>query len=313
MTGSTSTENARVGLELIARRDGTLAIVAMDQRNTLRRMLKEIGRPETEPEMCSFKVDVTASLSPLASAVLLDPDYGVPAVRASGAMAEGCATLIASEPSERESWKGEPRVSYDAKRNASWVRSLGGDALKLLVYLRPDRPTRPGEPDLLGEAVEAVRAVVEDCASEKMASVVETLLYQLPGEQPLDAGRRAALIIESARILTETRPDLLKLEYPGDAASCRALSDVLTVPWAVLSSGMAFPAFLEALATACDEGGASGFIAGRVYWKEAVALEHGDRLSFLQTTARDRLEQSIELMEGRARPWAARRYDGPRG
>ncbi len=304
MPPSTST-TPRAGLGAIARADGTLAIVAMDQRNTLRRMLVAAERPTGPEEMRAFKVDVVAALSPVASAVLLDPDFGVPAVSDAGAMAPGCATLVAVEPEARETWNGEPRATRDPSHTAQWVRDMGGDAVKLLVQLRPDRKREAGEPDLVAEVVDVVRAVVEDCAASGVPSVVETLLYALPGEEPLGARRRAVLIVESARILTETAPDLLKLEYPSDAAGCRAVGEVVTVPWAMLSAGMPLEPFLEAVATACDEGGASGFIAGRVYWKEAVALEGDARREFLTTTARSRLEQSLTAMEGRARPWNA--------
>lgn len=303
MSDAPSTQGPRVGLGSIARPDGTLAIVAMDQRNTLRRMLTAVDRPSEPEELRAFKVDVTAALSPAASAVLLDPEFGVPAVRDAGAMAPGCATLVAVEPPERDTWNGEPRARRDPARTAQWVREMGGDAVKLLVQLRPDRVVRPGEPDLVAEVVDVVTAVVEDCAAAGLASVVETLLYPLSGEEPLDARRRADLIVESARILTETGPDLLKLEYPSDAAGCRAVGEIVTVPWAMLSAGMPLEAFLDAVRTSCDEGGASGFIAGRVYWKEAVAMEGQQRKSFLATTARERLEQSLAAMEGRARPW----------
>jgi tagatose-1,6-bisphosphate aldolase len=293
----------RAGLASVASPDGTLAIVAMDQRNTLRRMLTAAGRPTDAGELRSFKADVVAALSPAASAVLLDPEFGVPAVREAGVMAPGCATLVAVEPAERDSWAGEPRARRDPDRTASWVAGLGGDAVKLLVQLRPDRPHRPGQPDLVAEVVDVVRAVVDDCAAAGVPSVVETLLYRLPGEDPLPERKRADLIAESARILTETQPDLLKLEYPGDAQGCRAVADVITVPWAMLSAGMPFPAFRTAVTTSCDEGGASGFIAGRVYWQEAVALAGPARQQFLASTGRQRLDESIAAMAGRARPW----------
>jgi len=304
MSGATSTNKSpRAGLGPIARPDGTLAIVAMDQRNTLRRMLAAVDRPTGPEELRSFKADVTGALSPAASAVLLDPEFGVPAVKQAGAMAPGCATLVAVEPAERDTWNGEPRARRDPTQTAKWVKDIGGDAVKLLVQMRPDRVQGPGEPDLVAELVDVVRAVVEDCSAAGVPSVIETLLYSLPGEEPLDERRRADVIVESARILTETGPDLLKLEYPSDAVGCRAVAEAVTVPWAVLSAGMPLDAFLEAVRTSCDEGGASGFIAGRVYWKEAVAMAGEDRKHFLATTARDRLEQSIAMMEGRARPW----------
>jgi sulfofructosephosphate aldolase len=298
----TRTDQA-TGLEAIAGADGTFAIVAMDQRNTLRRMLTAAERPTDADTMRAFKVDVTEALSPSASGVLLDPDFGVPAAREAGAMAHGCGMLVAAEPPERTSWEGEPRAGLDGGTTAAEVRAMGGDAVKLLVQLRPDRPHRSGDPDLVAEVVEVVRTVVEDCASVGIPSVIETLLYALPGEDPLSPRRRAELITESARILSEVRPDLLKLEYPSDAAGCRAVGEAVSVPWAMLSAGMDFEPFLEAIANACDEGGASGFIAGRVYWKEAVALDGEERRAFLSGTARSRLERSLEAMAGHARPW----------
>ena len=303
MTDTQSTPSPGVGLASIARPDGTLAIVAMDQRNTLRRMLTEVARPTEPAELRAFKVDVVRALSPGASAVLLDPEFGVPAVRDAGVLAADCGMLIAAEPPERMSWEGEPRAGLEGGKTAGEVRAMGGDAVKLLVQMRPDRPHKPGDPDLVAEVVDVVRTVVEDCAAVGIPSVIETLLYSLPGEEPLTPRRRAELITESARILSEVGPDLLKLEYPSDAAGCRAVGEAVTVPWAMLSAGMDFEPFLAAIANACAEGGASGFIAGRVYWKEAVALDGEERRAFLSGTARSRLERSLEAMAGHARPW----------
>jgi tagatose-1,6-bisphosphate aldolase len=303
MPDTARTPVAATGLAPISGPDGTLAIVAMDQRNTLRRMLSAESRPTDPDTIRSFKVDVVRALSPAASGVLLDPEFGVPAVRDARAMASGCATLVAVEPAERATWEGEPRATRDPERTAAWVSEMGGDAVKLLVQLRPDRPWQPGEPNLVDEVVEVVRAVVADCAQAGVPSVVETLLYRLRDEEPLSLRRRAALIAESARILSETGPDLLKLEYPGDARGCQAVAEAVTVPWAMLSAGMPFPEFLDAVVTSCEEGGACGFIAGRVYWKEAVALDGAEREEFLATTGRERLEQSVAAMSGRARPW----------
>ena len=303
MPDTASTNTAAQGLAPISGPDGTLAIVAMDQRNTLRRMLSAEGRPSESETIRSFKVDVVEALSPAATAVLLDPSLGVPAVRDAGAMAPGCAMLVAVEPEERDSWHGEPRASLDPERTAAWVREMGGDAVKLLVQMRPDRPHRAGDPDLVAEVVEVVRAVVDDCSAAGVPSVIETLLYALPDEEPLPLRRRAELIAESARILSDAGPDLLKLEYPGDARGCRAVAGAVAVPWAMLSAGMPFDAFLQAVATSCEDGGACGFIAGRVYWKEAVALDDAARKEFLATTGRERLEQSVQVLSGRARPW----------
>jgi tagatose-1,6-bisphosphate aldolase len=293
--------DARAGLAAIADENGVFSIVAMDQRNTLRRMFAAVDKPAELSDVQAAKIDVARALTPLASGILLDPTIGVPAVLGAGALAPGCGLLVAAEPESRPSWNGEPRAARDPEQNAGWVQDMGGHAVKFLVQLRPGRPA--GEPDLAAEVVDVVRAVVEDCRAVGIPSVIENLIYLLPGEEPLSPDERADLIVEAAAILAETGADLVKLEYPGSARACRRISEVVRGPWAVLSAGVAFDEFQDVLRIACDEGGASGFIAGRSIWKEAVGLEGPARQEFLDSVARPRLDACIETASGRARPW----------
>jgi tagatose-1,6-bisphosphate aldolase len=262
-----------------------------------------ILRPGEDDELRDFKVDVTDALSGGATGFLLDPDLGVPAVQDGGALHGRCGLLVATEPAQRQQWNGEPRTSRDPARDAAWVAGMGGHALKFLVQLRPDRPRAAGEPDLVAEVVEAVRAVVEDCRAVGVPSVVESLVYKLAGEDALDDDHRADLIVESARLLNEVGPDLLKLEFPGDARGCERIAQALSTPWAVLSAGVAFERFHEALRIACDHGGASGFIAGRAIWQEAVGMDRQARRTFLRETGRRRLDAGVKAIEGHARPY----------
>src|SRR5919197_3371446 len=97
------------GLGAIAGDDGAFAIVAMDQRGTLRRMFAAVDRPAEDDELRAFKVDVTDALSGGATGFLLDPDFGVPAVLGGGALHGRCGRLVGAEPSKRQQWNGEPR------------------------------------------------------------------------------------------------------------------------------------------------------------------------------------------------------------
>jgi tagatose-1,6-bisphosphate aldolase len=293
--------DARAGLAAIADKEGVFSIVAMDQRNTLRRMFAAVDRPAELSDLQTVKIDVVRALTPLASGMLLDPTIGVPAVLGAGALAPDCGLLVAAEPEGRATWNGEPRASRDPDQNAAWVQHMGGHAVKFLVQLRPGRPA--GEPDLAAEVLDVVRAVVEDCRAVGIPSVIENLVYALPDEQPLSPERRAELIVEAAAMLAETGADLVKLEYPGSPEACRRISEVVRGPWAVLSAGVAFDEFQAVLRIACDEGGASGFIAGRSIWKEAVGLEGTARQEFLDVVAKPRLAACIETVAGRARPW----------
>lgn len=287
----------------ISGEDGIFAIIAMDQRNTLRRMFTAVGIDATDEDLRQSKADVARALSPTASGILFDPTYGVPAVMESGALHSGCGLLVASEPAERGVWGGEPRTHRDPELDARWVLDQGGDANKFFAQLRADRPSpQPGEPDLVAECLDAVAQVVEDCRTVGVPSVIENLVYPLPGED-LTGKRREDAIVEAARALNELDIDLLKLEYPGSPEGCRRLASVLDRPWAVLSAGVPFADFTEVLKVAFDDGGASGFIAGRSVWRESLALSGPQRQEFLATVALPRLDALRAVAADRARPW----------
>jgi tagatose-1,6-bisphosphate aldolase len=288
-------------LDQIAGDPGTFAILAMDQRGTLRKMLDKAGRPSADEELSDFKVDVIGALSPFASGVLTDVEYGVGPVRAAGALDPRAGLLISSERSPQATWNGEHRTEYAAaERGPAFVAEHGGAALKFLVRWRPDRPAGAGEPDLAGEALDAVRAVVADCRAYGMPSVIEPLVTVYPDEG-LDVRKR--LVVRSASRLAELGPDLLKLEWPGDADGCREVSKVCGgVPWALLSAGVAYEEFVARVLTAMDAG-ASGYIAGRAFWGEAVGLAGDDRRRFLRTTAVDRMAALNAAIDGHGRGW----------
>ena len=286
----------------IALHNGVFAIIAMDQRNTLKRMFKAVDIDASEEDLRAAKADVARALTPAASAILLDPTYGVPAVTEAHALAPGCGLLVAAEPSIRNSYNGEPRTHRDPELNASWVAAQGGDAVKFLVQLRADRSTpTTGEPDLM---LDLCRDIVADCKSAGLPSVIENLVYEFPGDRLSDNAREDA-IISAASALDELDIDLLKLEYPGSPEACRRLADALHRPWAVLSAGVPFEQFSDVLKIAFDEGGASGFIAGRSIWREALPLNGMERQRFLDSVARPRLDDLVTVANERARPWTA--------
>jgi tagatose 1,6-diphosphate aldolase/sulfofructosephosphate aldolase len=287
-----------VTLDAIADPTGRFAILAMDQRGSLRRMLAEAGRPTAASELSAFKVDVVAALSPYASGVLTDADYGVGPVLAAGALRDGVGLLVASEDEEQPSWHGEPRTRYRPdERGPAFVAAAGGVALKFLVRWLPDRPARPGEPDLAAETVDAVRAVVADCRAYGLPSVVEPLVTGAP------ADAHGRLVVRSAEILADLRPDLLKLEWPGDEAGCRALSEVCgSVPWTLLSAGVGYEEFARRVLVAMDAG-ACGYIAGRAFWGEAAALGDAERRELLHGTGARRMADLNAATGGRGRSW----------
>jgi tagatose-1,6-bisphosphate aldolase len=291
------------GLSSIANSDGVFSIVAMDQRNTLKKMFAAVGVTATDDDMMQAKIAVASALSKAGSGILLDPTWGVPAVNQNDILPASCGLLIAAENPDRGNFNGEPRPTKMPGQDAAWVKSLGGQAVKVLVSMHPGRVRNAGEPDLTSETVELVRSIVADCKAQGIPSVIENLIYPLPNAEPLTDEQKENLIVESAILLNETKPDLLKLEFPITERGCKRLADSLTVPWAVLSAGVAFEQFKKAIILSCDAGGASGFIAGRSIWKEAIGMSKVEQDKFLTSTAVARLEELNQTVLGRAVPW----------
>ena len=300
----TQATKARAGtLDDIATGSHVFSIIAMDQRNTLRRMFTAVGLDASDEDLGTAKADVARVLTPAATGLLSDPTYGVPAITQARALAPDCGLLIAAEPSERRSYRGEPRTHRDPDLDAQWVLDQGGDVLKFFLQLRADRRApASGEPDLVTEALAVCEEIIDDCRDKGVPAVIENLVYALPGEE-LQGQARENAIIEAARALNDLDIDLLKLEYPGSPEGCRRLAAVLDRPWAVLSAGVPFEQFTDVIRIATDEGGASGFIAGRSVWREVVSLAGPQRQEFLESVALPRLERLVGVAEHSARPW----------
>ena len=68
------------GMKRVANKRGVIAAAAMDQRGSLQKSLaREKGGEITDAMMEEFKSIVTAVLTEHASAILLDPEWGLPA------------------------------------------------------------------------------------------------------------------------------------------------------------------------------------------------------------------------------------------
>lgn len=91
------------------------------------------------------------------------------------------------------------------------------------------------------------------------------------------------------------RPAVFKLEYPGDADSCRRITELLgETPWVLLSRGKDFEVFKEELKVAVANG-AAGFLAGRTLWQEVTTLRGTDRECFLTQTLPIRFRELVDM------------------
>jgi sulfofructosephosphate aldolase len=80
------------------------------------------------------------------------------------------------------------------------------------------------------------------------------------------------------------------------------MTQVVRIPWVVLSTGVPDERFPELVAAAC-RGGASGFLAGRAIWSRAVAAtDAASTRALLAGSVRD-LDRLAAIVDAEARPW----------
>lgn len=279
-------------------------IVAFDQRGSYRRMMPDDASYE---HLVQVKIDIISALSQNASAILTDPSYGLsPAMHMSGK-----SGLLLSL--EKSGYSGDSTYRTTELQDG-WtpekIRKMGANAVKFMVYYNPQNEALADELDQL--VIDTVKA----CHQWDLPVFLEPMSYSndadIKKDSPEYAEQRPEIVIETARRLSKTGADVLKMEFPLDQkynqnhdewrSACEKLSEASAIPWVLLSAGVDFEQFKPQVVVACDCG-ASGFLAGRAIWKEAATMSGEDRAEFMNNTAEDRLKQLIDIAAEKSRPW----------
>lgn len=122
-------------LQACAQPSGVIAALAMDQRASLRKALESVdGGSFSDEQLGEFKRVVTRTLTPHASAILLDPQYGLGASRA---RAEGSGLLFAYEQSGYDNTKPGRLPDLAPGWSVQRLAEAGATGVKLLVYYNP--------------------------------------------------------------------------------------------------------------------------------------------------------------------------------
>jgi sulfofructosephosphate aldolase len=289
----------RRDLGALARPSGALAMVALDQRESLRTMLAAArGGPIEDAALTGFKIQAAQTLTPHASAVLLDVDYGLKPVLAARAIADGCGLIVAADLlSQRPGGPVEASDVDDAVFADDRTADMA-DAYKLLVIWRPNG-RRPARERIL-------RRFLDGCRTRGRPGIVEGIVRT---DGPLGPDEHARLALAAAVELTGVGPDLYKAEVPtlgaaaDDAIATAAarLTEAIDCPWVVLSNGVPPERFDDAAVAAC-RGGASGFLAGRAIWTASLAAS--DTVEHLAAVAAPRLARLAARVDTVARPWS---------
>lgn len=299
------------GLASTSTPGGAFTILALDHRQSFLKMIN----PQDEASVkfgtvVEAKTQVVGSLGKHASAVLLDPIYGAAQAVASGACPGSLGLIVALEETGYTGTDTARKSSLLPGWSAGKARRMGADAVKLLVYYHPDT----GE---LAEIQERfVSAVIDDCHRVDLPIFLEAVSYSpvvvIGKSSPEFARQLPDLISMIARRLGALQPEVLKLEFPVNPefspdqaawrAACDKVSESAACPWAVLSGGVDFPVFARQVEAACRSG-ASGYIAGRAVWQDAIALPAERRAAWLAGEGARRLGELNEIAAQYATPW----------
>lgn len=288
----------RRGMTAISTDAGRMLIVAADQRNGMKAVMDDApggAGSITKPELAAAKADLVTFLANSAPAILLDPEVALPAVVDDGVLARDTALVVGMDASGNEVVDGLRYTRFVDGITPRAVRDLGGDVAKMLWYTRPDRQ------DLDSRVAGEIRDLVRACEAEGLLLIVELLTYRLEDETE-EAYREAfaSLVVEGARLAVACGAKVLKLQYPGSAEACAAVTEAADgVPWAVLSAGVDHTTFVGQVATAMANG-ASGAMAGRSLWKDSLSISHEVREERLTSRALPRLRELNDIVDQRA-------------
>jgi tagatose 1,6-diphosphate aldolase len=284
----------------LSNKDGVIAAAAMDQRGSLQKSLaagKGVSPKDITDEMMQeFKIAVTRVLTPHASAILLDPEWGLPAAKQRSANA---GLLLAYEASGYDNTQPGrlpdllPHVS--AKRIVDW----GANAVKILIYYTPFDD--PKVNDIKHAFIERVGA---ECESNDIPFFLEFVGYDPKGgdEKGLEFAKLKPQVVTGSMeefSKPQYKVDMLKVEVPINAeyvegssvykgqkaytrqealSLFRKAADVAKKPFIYLSAGVSNAQFIESLHMASESGtDYSGVLCGRATWKEGIPVyaKHG--------------------------------------
>jgi tagatose 1,6-diphosphate aldolase len=313
------------GLKAVSNDRNVIAAAAMDQRGSLQKSLaKERGAAADGRDLEVFKTLVTEVLTHYASAILLDPEYGLPAAQ----HRNGKGLLLAYE-----------KTGYDATTQGRlpdlldlWsVRRLaeaGADCIKILLYYTPF--DQPRVNDIKHAWIERIG---DECRAHDIPFFLEFVGYDehRNDEKAIEYARKKPSVVAGA-MKEFSKPrygvDVLKVEVPinmeyvagtrankGQTAYTRAEALDLfrsaaaetTLPFIYLSAGVSNPVFIETLELAGESGVAfNGVLCGRATWKDGMAVyakQGADAFrKWLETTGVENIQNVNKALEA-ASPW----------
>jgi tagatose 1,6-diphosphate aldolase len=315
------------GIMACAGDDGVIAAAAMDQRGSLQ---KSIGKARgengsaTSEDLTQFKAAVTKVLTPHATAILMDPEFGLPALEQ---RAPGTGVLLAYEKTGYDATvKGRLPDLLDEWSVTRLVES-DADAVKILLYYDPNDDERI---NTIKHAF--IERVGGECAANDIPFFLEPVTYSDDHSGADWARRKPGAVAKSMEEFSKLRyhVDVLKVEVPVDMKFVggtqsfaggeevysrndalrlfQEASSAASKPFIYLSAGVANDVFVETLELAAESGANfSGVLCGRATWQDGVPIYGRDGIDALTSWLEDEGVRNINAVNDAvykgARPW----------
>lgn len=308
---------------------GVIAAAAMDQRGSLRKSIasaKGVPQEQVTAEMMEeFKVVVSKVLTPYASAILLDPEFGLPAAKA---RSKNAGLLLAYEESGYDNTQEGRLPDLLPHLSVKRIKDMGADAVKILIYYSPF--DKADVNDIKHAFVERIGA---ECEYHEIPFFLEMVGYDPAGgdEKGLEYAKKKPDVVLGYMAefgKPQYKVDMLKVEVPvnaeyvegssifkGQAAQShqealdlyRKAAEIATKPFIYLSAGVGNAQFVESLHLAADAGtDYSGVLCGRATWKEGIPVYAKQGANALEDWMSDQGVKNIQAVNAAiqsAKPW----------
>ena len=305
---------------------GVIAALAIDQRGSLKKALAALTRRDvTVPEIVEFKTLVSEVLTPYASAILLDPEYGLEAAEQRAA---GTGLLLAYEVTGYDTTTRGRLPALEPELSVARIVEAGADAVKVLIYYDPDDDMSI---NIVKHAF--VERIGAECRAHDIPFFLEVVSYSdsIGDEKGLAfAQAKPHKVAKLAREFSRSRygVDVLKLEIPvnmkylavpdhsGSSAYThdeaiqhfRAVAAETRVPFIFLSAGVSNALFLASLALANESGVPyAGVLCGRATWQDGLPVYVNGGTQALRNWLEHEGKQNIQalnsVLRNGAQPW----------
>lgn len=313
------------GLKAVSNARGVIAAAAMDQRGSLQKSIGAArGTDANADDLVVFKELVTKVLTRYASAILLDPEFGLPAAR----QRNDAGLLLAYEKTGYDATTAGRLPDLLDLWSVRRLKEAGADCVKILLYYTPyEKPE-------INELKHAwIERIGDECNYHDIPFFMEPIGYDEngKGEKTIDyAKKKPSVVAKTMEEFGKDRYsiDILKVEVPvemtfvegtqaykGEKAYTRSealqlfrdAESATDKPFIYLSAGVTNPIFIETLELAGESGTKfNGVLCGRATWFDGIniyATKGADVFEeWLNTTGVENIKNVNEALKA-ATPW----------